>query len=136
MRLEHLREERREAASFDRDVRVEVEKEPAVRVAQADEFLDLQEIALAIELGARLALGNASEELRRRDGEPVRPRRPDERLIADGPALPGAEDRLEVARKVKRGGCADALRRAIRAQAPRCDVQQLQDRLPSFSPNA
>src|SRR5712691_415560 len=135
VRLQHLREERFEAA-FDRDVRVEVEKEAAARVAQFHEFLDLQAVALAIELGARLALGYAFEELLGRDAQSVRARRPDQRLVGDGPLLLRAEDRLKVARKIESGGCSDALGRAVQAQAPRREIQQLHGRFPSYATNA
>src|SRR5712692_2031212 len=97
VRLEHLREERSEAAPVDCDVRVEVEKEPAARIAQFAEFPDLQAAALAVELRARLALGNALEELGRGDAQSVCASRPDERLVGDGSALLRAEDRLKVA---------------------------------------
>ncbi len=131
-----MRQPRRFEAAFDRDVRVEVEKEAAARVAQFHEFLDLQAVALAIELGARLALGYAFEELLGRDAQSVRARRPDQRLVGDGPLLLRAEDRLKVARKIESGGCSDALGRAVQAQAPRREIQQLHGRFSSYATNA
>ena len=100
--LQHLRK-RTEPAALDRDERVDVEKEPAVLIAQALEVPDVERSALAVELHARHPRRRLCEELGRQVELSARIGPADQPLVAHGPTMGKAENRLEMAGQAEFG---------------------------------
>jgi len=90
--LEHLGK-RAEPKTLDRDVRVDVQEEPAVLIAQPPEVPHVQSPALAIELHARHARRRLCQQLGRQIGLSVRIGPADQALVAHRPAMGETENR-------------------------------------------
>ena len=82
--------------TLDRDVRVDVQKEPSVLIAQSLEVPDMEGPALAIELHARHARRRLCQQFGRQIGLSVRVGPADQALVAHRPAMGETENRLEM----------------------------------------
>src|SRR5260221_8176823 len=101
VRLQHLREKGPEAGTFSGDLRIDVEKQPAARVAEFLEVPDVKRAALAVERDPVLDMQRLAEQLERRHAAAPRVGGADQPFVADGTPMSEAENRLEVARQAK-----------------------------------
>jgi len=99
--LQHLGEERAEPRSVGRDLRIDVEEQPAASVVERLEVPHVERPALAVQADSRLALRRGAEQLVRPHDPAARVGRADQPLVAHWAAMREAEDRLEVARKAQ-----------------------------------
>src|SRR5207249_1188729 len=98
VRLEHLQEERPVPETLRGDLRIDVEKQPAARVAEPLEVPDVQGPALAVEADPLLAVTRLAEQLQRLDAPTARGiDGANQAFVTDGTAMGEAVDRLEVA---------------------------------------
>src|SRR5712692_6167471 len=102
VRLQHLQEERSVPETFGGDLRIDVEKQPAARVAEPLEVPDMEGPALAVETYPLLALRRLAEQLQRLDVSSARGMdRANQAFVTDGTAMSEAVDRLEMARQTE-----------------------------------
>jgi hypothetical protein len=118
--VQHVREERAVARPFDRDVRVDVEEQPAARLARLLEVLHVQAAAAAVEVDSGRAARRAAEQLGGRDHRAGGVAGADQAFVADRAAVREAEDRLELARQGAAERAADVVRRRRRYRQSSC----------------
>src|SRR6266852_9230220 len=102
VRLQHVQEERSVPQTFGGDLRIDVEKQPAARVAEPLEVPDMEGPALAVETYPLLALRRLAEQLQRLDVSSAREMdRANQAFVTDGTAMSENVDRLEMARQTE-----------------------------------
>src|SRR6266853_757627 len=102
VRLQHPQEEGAVPETLGGDLRIDVEKQPAARVAEPLEVPDMEGPALAVETYPLLALRRLAEQLQRVDAPSARGiDRANQAFVADGTAMSEAVDRLKMARQIE-----------------------------------
>src|SRR6266852_3946007 len=102
VRLQHPQEEGAVPETLGGDLRIDVEKQPAARVAEPLEVPDMEGPALAVETYPLLALRRLAEQLQRLDVSSAREMdRANQAFVTDGTAMSETVDRLEMARQTE-----------------------------------